>query len=233
MHWQLVPATSVFSSNNVGVDVDTAIERYAQVVRKARSEQPGLFVRAYVFFALGCPYFGSVPPSQVGNVARRLLDIGCDEIALGDTIGAGNPRTAVDVTQAVVQTVVPVHTIALHIHDTNGTALANELAALVMSVATADSSIAGLGGCPFTPSSAGNLATEDLVHMLQGMHVDVGDVDVDLNKLVNVANALCRRLGCETRSRVAQTLRAKNNSVSSFLTTTTTTTNYHLPHRAH
>lgn len=208
----MAAATDVFSRNNVGVDVDTAIERYAQVVKKSRSEQPGIVVRAYVSCALGCPYFGNVPPSQVGNVARRLLDIGCDEIALGDTIGAGNPRTVVDVIQAVVQAGVPVHRIAVHFHDTRGIALANVLAALSMGVATVDSSIAGLGGCPFAPGSAGNLATEDLVHMLQGMQVDVGDVD--LTKLVNVGNALCRRLGCETRSRVAQTLRAKSNSVS-------------------
>ncbi len=206
----MAAASDAFSKRNINCTIDEAIARYEEVVHAALRE--GVRVRAYVSCALGCPYSGVVPPAQVAHVAKRMYKMGCYEVALGDTIGVGNPRTVVDVITAVVESGVPVDCIAVHFHDTQGIALANVLAAMSVGVSVVDSSIAGLGGCPFAPGSAGNLATEDLVHMLQGMQVDVGDID--LKRLVGIGNAMCRRLGCETRSRVAQSINAMKRNLA-------------------
>jgi isopropylmalate/homocitrate/citramalate synthase len=137
-------------------------------------------VRGYVSTAFGCPYEGDVAPEKVLEVCARLLDLGCYEVSVGDTIGVGTPMQVQGVIGMLLQ-VIPPKRLAMHFHDTRGTALANTLAALEMGIATFDASAGGLGGCPYAPGASGNLATEDLVYMLDGMAIESG---VDLNRLV-------------------------------------------------
>jgi hydroxymethylglutaryl-CoA lyase len=137
-------------------------------------------VRGYVSTAMGCPYEGDVPPEKVLEVAARLLDLGCYEVSIGDTIGVGTPMQVQGVIGMLLQ-VIPAPKLAMHFHDTRGTALANTLAALEMGIATFDASSGGLGGCPYAPGASGNMATEDLVYLLDGLAIESG---VDLKKLV-------------------------------------------------
>ena len=208
----MVSATDEFSKRNINCTIEESIVRYENVIKVAKLE--GIKVRAYISCALGCPYTGKVGSEQVAKIAKQMYDMGCYEIALGDTIGVGNPRSVVEVVTSVIEIGIPVDCIGVHFHDTKGIALANVLAAMSVGVSIIDSSIAGLGGCPFAPGSAGNLATEDLVDMLQGMNIDIGDVN--LEKLIGIGSSICTRLGCETRSRVAQSYHAlKTNLVES------------------
>jgi isopropylmalate/homocitrate/citramalate synthase len=141
-------------------------------------------VRGYVSTAFGCPYQGDVPPEKVLEVSARLLDIGCYEVSVGDTIGVGTPMQVQGVIGMLLQ-VIPASKLAMHFHDTRGTALANTLAALEMGIATYDASSGGLGGCPYAPGASGNLATEDLVYMLDNMAIETG---VDLKRLVGASS---------------------------------------------
>jgi hydroxymethylglutaryl-CoA lyase len=149
----------------------------------ARCAAAGVAVRAYVSVVWGCPYEGDVPPAQVLDVTRRLAEMGAYQISLGDTIGVGNPLQTRRILDAVLHE-VPVQRVAMHMHDTRGTALANCLVGLEMGVGTFDASLGGLGGCPYAPGASGNLATEDLVNMLHGMGIETG---VDLDRLVDAA----------------------------------------------
>jgi len=168
-------ASETFSRKNINCSIAGSLERFAPVMSAAKSA--GIDVRGYISCALACPYEGDISPDAVAGVADRLFRMGCYEISLGDTLGAGTPirvRNMLD----VVSSRVPVEHLAVHFHDTYGQALANVLIALEAGIAVVDSSVAGLGGCPYAPGASGNLATEDLVYMLDGMHIRTG-VDLD------------------------------------------------------
>ncbi len=183
-------ASETFNKRNINMSIDESFENYAPVALRAHEE--GLRLRGYVSTAFGCPYEGDVPPEKVLEVCARLLDLGCHEVSVGDTIGVGTPMQAQGVIGILLQ-VIPASRLAMHFHDTRGTALANTLAALEMGITTFDASSGGLGGCPYAPGASGNLATEDLVYMLDGMGVATG---VDLAKLWEagrLAEALVQR----------------------------------------
>jgi hydroxymethylglutaryl-CoA lyase len=159
-----------------------------------------LHIRGYISCVLGCPYEGTISPEKVADIAYRLYQLGCEEISLGDTIGVGTPRQACSMLTRVAER-VPMAQLAVHFHDTYGQALANILACLEAGVATVDAAVAGLGGCPFAQGAIGNVATEDVVYMLQGMGIRTG---VDLAKLVQIGNTICTQLGRMNQSRVGR-----------------------------
>src|SRR5882724_10008127 len=164
-------ASETFNQRNINMSIDESFENYAPVVHRARAE--GMRVRGYLSTAFGCPYEGDVAPEKVLEVSARLLDLGCYEVSVGDTIGVGTPVQVQGVIGILLQ-VIPVSKVAMHFHDTRGTALANTLAALEMGIATFDASSGGLGGCPFAPGASGNLATEDLIYLLDKMGIETG-----------------------------------------------------------
>ena len=174
-------ASETFNQRNINMTIDGSFENYAPVVARARAE--GIRIRGYVSTAFGCPYEGDVAPEKVLEVCARLLDLGCYEVSVGDTIGVGTPMQVQGVIGMLLQ-VIPASRLAMHFHDTRGTALANTLSALEMGIATFDASAGGLGGCPYAPGASGNLATEDLVYMLDSMAIETG---VDLNRLVQAS----------------------------------------------
>lgn len=169
-------ASESFSRKNTNCSIAESIERFQPVMDRARSA--GVPVRGYVSCVLGCPYEGEIAPKAVANVAKSLIDIGCHEISLGDTIGVGTPLATQRMIGAVAE-VVPIPQLAAHFHDTYGQALANLLAALQLGIAVIDSSVAGLGGCPYAKGATGNVATEDVVFMLDGMGISSG-IDLQL-----------------------------------------------------
>jgi isopropylmalate/homocitrate/citramalate synthase len=177
-------ASETFNKRNINMSIDESFENYTPVAMRARGE--GMRVRGYVSTAFGCPYEGEVAPEKVLEVSARLLDIGCYEISIGDTIGVGTPMQVQGVIGVLLQ-VIPASRLAMHFHDTRGTALANTLAALEMGIATFDASSGGLGGCPYAPGASGNLATEDIVYMLNSMAIETG---VDLNRLVQASTII-------------------------------------------
>ena len=171
-------ASDTFNKRNINMSIEESFQNYAPVAVRARSEN--VRIRGYVSTAFGCPYEGNVPPEKVLEVTARLLDLGCHEVSVGDTIGVGTPMQVQGVIGLLLQA-IPARKLAMHFHDTRGTALANTLAALEMGIATFDASAGGLGGCPYAPGASGNLATEDLVYLLEGMGLETG---VDIRKLV-------------------------------------------------
>jgi hydroxymethylglutaryl-CoA lyase len=177
-------ASDTFNKRNINMSIDESFANYAPVAAKARAE--GMRVRGYVSTAFGCPYEGDVAPERVLEVVARLLDLGCYEVSVGDTIGVGTPMQVQGVIGILLQ-VVPAGKLAMHFHDTRGTALANTLASLEMGIATYDASSGGLGGCPFAPGASGNLATEDLIYMLDRMGIETG---VDLERLVAASSII-------------------------------------------
>ena len=191
-------ASESFSRRNTSASIDESFARFAAFVPEARQE--GLRVRGYLSTAFGCPYEGRVAPAAAVAVARRLAEAGCDEVSIGDTIGVAVP-TQVGELLGLLADELALDRVAVHFHDTRGTALANVLAALQEGVAVVDSSAGGLGGCPYAPGASGNLATEDLVYMLHGMGVETG---VDLAGLVGASRALAARLGRALPSRYLQ-----------------------------
>jgi hydroxymethylglutaryl-CoA lyase len=196
-------ASDTFSRRNIGCSIAESLEHYREVCTVAHERD--MHIRGYVSCALGCPFEGEILPIAVRELAAALLAMGCEEIALGDTIGVGTPGRV----RSLIETVAakaPVEQLAGHFHDTYGQALANILVALECGVATFDSSVAGLGGCPFAPGAAGNVASEDLLYMLEGLGIDTG---VDLGKLVEAGKFICEHLGRPTGSRVAKALEAK------------------------
>ena len=177
-------ASESFNKRNINMSIDESFENYAPVAARAREE--GIRVRGYVSTAFGCPYEGDVAPEKVLEVCARLLDLGCYEVSVGDTIGVGTPLQVQGVIGILLH-VIPASKLAMHFHDTRGTALANTLAALEMGIATFDASAGGLGGCPYAPGASGNMATEDVVYMLDRMGIDTG---VDLNRLVQASTII-------------------------------------------
>jgi hydroxymethylglutaryl-CoA lyase len=196
-------ASESFSRKNINCTIAESLERFRPVVAEVR--QAGLPVRGYVSCVLGCPYEGEVPVGKVVEVAAALADLGCYEISLGDTIGIGTPAKARAMAKAVAER-IGVERVALHFHDTYGQALANVLACLDLGVAVVDASVAGLGGCPYAKGASGNLATEDLVYMLDGMGIATG---VDLAKLAAAGRKISATLGRKSQSKVALALAAK------------------------
>lgn len=191
-------ASETFARRNTNCSVAESLERCAGVAELAR--QHGMRMRGYVSCVAGCPYEGAVSTASVVGVAVRLMELGCYEVSLGDTIGVATPGKVQALLQAVAAR-VPIARLAVHFHDTYGQALANILAALEQGVAVVDSSVAGLGGCPFAPGAAGNVASEDLLYMLNGLGIDTG---VDLDRLIETGLFICARLGRSTGSKVAR-----------------------------
>ncbi len=191
-------ASEAFNRKNINASIDESIERFIPVMERARSD--GVAVRGYVSTVLGCPYQGDVPIADVVRVARRLHDLGCYEISLGDTIGIGTPAKARAMLAAVANE-VPMAALAVHFHDTRGQALANILACLELGVAVVDASVSGTGGCPYAPGASGNVASEDVVYMLHGMGVTTG---VDLERLIDTGRWLSALLGRDNGSKVGK-----------------------------
>jgi isopropylmalate/homocitrate/citramalate synthase len=194
-------ASETFNRKNINASIDESFARFETFVPEARRDE--MWVRGYVSTCFGCPYEGPVAPEKVFAVAERLFTIGCDEVSIGDTIGVAVPSQVSDVMGRLRERVAK--PLAAHFHDTRGTALANVLAALEVGIDIVDSSAGGLGGCPFAPGAAGNLATEDLLYMLHGMGVETG---VDLNAVVAASRAIAPALGHPLPSRYLQACRS-------------------------
>lgn len=196
-------ASETHNEKNIGTSIEGAFERYRAVTERAAAD--GVSVRGYVSVAFGCPYEGFVPSERVVQVARRLLDLGCYQVSLGDTTGLGNPAQVARTVQELLDAGAANEQIALHLHDTRGTGLANALAGLGAGVTTFDSSVGGLGGCPYAPGATGNVATDELVFMLEEMGVSTG---VDLEIILEAAEGVARVLGKEVPSRYLKATRA-------------------------
>ncbi|CAL9053621.1 hydroxymethylglutaryl-CoA lyase, mitochondrial-like [Musa acuminata AAA Group] len=193
-------ASESFSKSNINCSIEESLTRYHKVVTAAK--KLAVPVRGYVSCVVGCPVEGAVPAEKVAYVAKELYDMGCSEISLGDTIGVGTPGTVIPMLEAVMS-LIPVDKIAVHFHDTYGQSLSNILVALQMGISVIDSSVAGLGGCPYAKGASGNVATEDVVYMLNGLGIKT---NVDLGKLMAVGDFICKHLGRQSGSKTATAL---------------------------
>lgn len=201
-------ASESFTRHNINATIAESLENFRPVIALARQEH--IPVRGYISTVFGCPYEGAVSPHKVLEVAQELLEMGIVEISLGDTIGVATPNQVIDVLSLLEeQGHIPIERIAVHFHDTRGTALANVLMALQMGVSIIDSSVGGLGGCPYAPGAAGNLATEDLLYMLHGMDIHTG---VDLDKVVAATSFIAPLLGHAPTSKYYQAAMAACNT---------------------
>ena len=196
-------ASEAFSQKNINCSVDESLARFAPLM--AAAKEHGIRVRGYVSCVLGCPYDGDIPVEKVADVAAKLFEMGCYEISLGDTVGVGTPEKVKAMLTAVMAK-VPVDKLAVHFHDTYGQALANIYAALQMGVSVVDSAVAGLGGCPYAKGASGNVATEELVYMLNGLGIDSG---IDLDALAKAGWAISDALGKAPNSKVSLAMKAK------------------------
>jgi hydroxymethylglutaryl-CoA lyase len=190
-------ASESFSQKNINCSIAESIDRFQSIMDAASADK--IPVRGYVSCVVGCPYEGDIDASKVAEVAKRLFDMGCYEISLGDTIGVGTPASIGEMLSAV-SAVVPIEKLAVHLHDTYGQALANIYASLQMGVSVVDSSVAGLGGCPYASGASGNVATEDLVYLLNGLGIEHG---VNLDKIIAAGQFISERLGRDNGSKVA------------------------------
>jgi hydroxymethylglutaryl-CoA lyase len=202
-------ASEGFSRANINCSVAESIERFKPVMDRARAD--GIKVRGYISCVLGCPFDGEVKPQAVLEIAKTLWDLGCYEVSLGDTIGVGTPLKARQLLRAVAGA-VPMANLAMHFHDTYGQALANLYAGIEEGARVIDSAAGGLGGCPYAPGATGNVATEDVVYMLEGMGIATG---VDMAKLVAATNEISRLIGRAPVSRVASALNARGRVANS------------------
>ncbi|XP_078446764.1 aldolase superfamily protein isoform X2 [Wolffia australiana] len=193
-------ASESFSKSNINCSIEESLARYRNVIAAAKKQM--IPVRGYVSCVVGCPVEGHVPPSKVAYVAKELSDMGCYEISLGDTIGVGTPGNVALMLEAVMA-VVPLEKLAVHFHDTYGQALPNILLSLQMGISTVDSSVAGLGGCPYAKGASGNVATEDVVYMLNGLGIKTG---VDLRKVMEAGEFICNHLGRPSGSKASTAL---------------------------
>lgn len=199
-------ATETFAARNLNRTIDESLAMFEPVVARAKDDK--IHVRGYLSMCFGDPWEGKVPIHQVVRVARRLMDLGCDELSLGDTIGVATPGHVLALLAALNDEGVPTSAIGVHFHDTYGQALANTLAALEHGVTTVDASAGGLGGCPYAKSATGNLATEDLVWMLHGLGIDTG---VDLGLLTATSAWMAEQLGRPSPSRTVRALSHKES----------------------
>ena len=196
-------ATEAFSRRNTNCSIAESLERFMPVCETALAS--GVKVRGYISVVLGCPFEGEVDPGVVAELAGRLLEMGCYEVSLGDTIGVGTPGKSKRLIETVARR-VPVEQLAGHYHDTYGQALANIFASLELGMACFDCSVAGLGGCPYAPGATGNVATEDVLYMLDGLGIETG---VDMSRLLQAAQFICGALGRPSVSRAGRALAAK------------------------
>ena len=195
-------ASEAFSKKNINCSIEESLARFEPVCEAAVSL--GIPVRGYVSTVLDCPYQGPVPAAETARVSKLLYDMGCHEVSLGDTIGRGTPRRAQEMIEAVAAH-LPIERIALHFHDTYGQALANILACMELGIAVIDSSVAGLGGCPYADGASGNVATEDVLYMLRGLDIETG---IDFEGVVETAEYISGELGRPPASKVARALAA-------------------------
>ena len=202
-------ASEGFSRANINCTIAESIERFKPVLARARAD--GIPVRGYISCVLGCPFDGEIKPKAVADLANTLFELGCYEISLGDTIGVGTPSKAKEMLRAVSASIPPAR-LAMHFHDTYGQALANLYAGMEEGVRVIDAAAGGLGGCPYAPGATGNVATEDVVYMLEGMGIRTG---VDMDKLLAATNAMSGVLGKPPVSRVASALNAKRKRAAS------------------
>ena len=193
-------ASELFSQKNVNCSIEDSIQRFAPVLEAAKRDN--LKVRGYVSCVAGCPYEGKITPEKVRDVSLQLIEMGCYEVSLGDTIGTGTVGSIDNLLTSLLQK-IPAERLAVHFHDTYGQALANIHVALQHGISVIDSSVAGLGGCPYAKGATGNVATEDVVYMLNGMGIQHG---VDLDLLINAGNSISQLLGRVNASKVAQAL---------------------------
>nr|XP_036876715.1 3-hydroxymethyl-3-methylglutaryl-CoA lyase, cytoplasmic [Manis javanica] len=191
-------ASESFSKKNINCSIEESLEKFEEVVKSAR--HGFVPVKLYVSCALGCPYEGSIAPQKVTEVSKRLYAMGCYEISLGDTIGVGTPGSMKRMLESVMKEIPP-RALAVHCHDTYGQALANILTALQMGINVVDSAVSGLGGCPYAKGASGNVATEDLIYMLDGLGLNTG---VNLYKVMEAGNFICKAVNKTTNSKVAQ-----------------------------
>ena len=194
-----------FAKHNINSTVEESLQQIAQVIAQAKQHQ--ISVRAYLSCVLGCPYEGEMAPSRVAEMAKKLYDMGCYEISLGDTIGVGTPLKTKTLLETVLRD-IPVKALAVHFHDTFACALANIYVALELGISVIDCSVAGLGGCPYAEGASGNVATEDVLYMLNGMGIETG---VDLNLLVQAGQFISNYLGKPARSKVSLAIQRKSN----------------------
>ena len=195
-------ASEAFSQKNINCSIAESLERFLPVIELAQKHQ--LPVRGYVSCVLGCPYEGFIAPHKVAEVSQLLIDMGCYEVSLGDTIGVGTPVKTLQMLDSVLN-IVPQNKLAVHFHDTYGQALANILVALQQGISVVDSAVSGLGGCPYAKGASGNVATEDLVYMLDGMNIETG---IDLKKLTHAGLNMMQVLGRQSNSKVALAITA-------------------------
>lgn len=196
-------ASESFSQKNINCSIEQSLERFLPVVELAQKHQ--LPVRGYVSCVLGCPYEGEIAVQKVAQVSQQLLEMGCYEISIGDTIGVGTPIKTQQMLEAVLKQ-IPQDKLAVHFHDTYGQALANILVALQLGISVVDSAVSGLGGCPYAKGASGNVATEDLVYMLNGMQIETG---INLELLTQAGLTMMQALGRATNSKVAQAISQK------------------------
>jgi len=196
-------ASESFSQRNINCSIEESLARFDPIMQAARDK--GVAVRGYVSCVVGCPYEGEIAPQKVAEVAAKLFEMGCYEISLGDTVGVGTPGKVQDMIRAV-NDVVPMEKLAVHFHDTYAQALANIYAALELGISVVDSSVAGLGGCPYAKGASGNVATEDVVYMLNGLGIETG---VDLDKLCDAGRFISEVIGRAPASKVSLALGAR------------------------
>lgn len=195
-------ASEQFNQRNINCSIADSIARFRPVMALAKAHK--IHVRGYISCVLGCPYEGEISPKQVLDVARQLLDLGVDEFSFGDTIGVGTPKQ----TQALIKTVepfLPLNDVAMHFHDTYGQAIANIFASLKCGITRFDSSVAGLGGCPYARGASGNVATEDVLYLMHGLGIETG---IDIFKIVEAGDKICKVLNKKNQSKVANALMA-------------------------
>ena len=193
-------ASETFNQRNIQCSIAESIERIKPVMEIAKNHD--IFIRAYISCVLGCPYEGAIPPQKVSALSEELINLGADEISLGDTIGVGTPKQTQQLIEMVKKS-VPVHQLALHCHDTYGQAIANIYAALECGISCFDSSVAGLGGCPYAQGATGNVATEDVLYLMHGLGIDTG---VDIYQIVRTGEMICKALGRPNQSKVGNAL---------------------------
>lgn len=189
-------ASEKFTQKNINCSIEESFTRFIPVIKAAQSNN--IKIRGYVSCVLGCPYEGEIKPMQVANVAKRLYELGCYEISLGDTIGIGTPEKSHRMLEEVVK-YIPLPALACHFHDTYGQALANIYAALEFGILTFDSAVSGIGGCPYAKGASGNVATEDLLYLLHGLNIETG---INLYRLIEVGQFICQQLSKPSQSKV-------------------------------
>ncbi|PJD90472.1 MAG: hydroxymethylglutaryl-CoA lyase [Legionella sp.] len=195
-------ASELFNQRNIHCSINDSIERFKPVIKQAQKHH--IHVRAYISCVLGCPYEGAIAPQKVAQVMQQLLDLGVDEICLGDTIGVGTPLQTQKILDHVLP-LIPIHQLAMHFHDTYGQGIANVFASLQYGVHRFDSAVAGLGGCPYALGATGNIATEDVLYLMHGLGITTG---VDIYKVIEAGHQLCTFLGKKNQSKVANAMLA-------------------------